>query len=210
MSFADQGRWQLDGGARSLGEVLGHVTGLAIRAEFLIGDAESGLARLELMTGGTAAGGPDLSPGANGTIVAADDGWSTYVNDRFGTTIDYPASQFTPMAPPANGDGRTFRSSDGQAQFFVFGQYNALGLGFAELIAYDKAHGGYDAVTYQRKGTGWYVLSGYKGRDIFYRKVLVQEGGELLSVFEITYPGSQKTAFDPIVSRMAASMGPKR
>ncbi len=216
VSFADQTRWRLDGGASTLADVLAHVTGLAIRSEYLVGDAESGLAQLDLLAGANASGAgaavADEGPTQDDpdTIAPGADGWSVYINARFGTAIEFPASQFVPMEPPANGDGRTFQSPDGRAQFFVFGQYNALGLGFAELMAFDRENGGYASVTYQRKGPGWYVLSGYKGSDIFYRKVLVLDGGELLRAFEITYPKSLKSTFDPIVVRMAASLGPKR
>ncbi len=209
-SFADTGRWRLDGGARSLDDVLANVTGLAIRSEFLVGDAESGLAQLELLAGANpadgAAVGEEPAAGDADTIVPAGDGWSTYVNDRFGAAIDFPTAKFVPLAPPDNGDGRTFESPGGEVRFLVFGQYNALGLGLAELIADDVANGGYRAVTYQRKGAGWYVLSGYKGSDIFYRKVLLLDGGDGLHVFEITYPRGLKAAFDPIVVRMAASL----
>jgi hypothetical protein len=38
-------------------------------------------------------------------------------NDRYGTTIDYPAS-FQPQPPPDNDDGRRFESADG-ADFAV-------------------------------------------------------------------------------------------
>ena len=54
---------------------------------------------------------------------ARADNWRTYQNDRYGTTIDYPAS-FQPQPRPDNDDGRRFESADG-ADFAVFASYNA-------------------------------------------------------------------------------------
>ncbi|MEZ5714890.1 MAG: hypothetical protein R3D85_06820 [Paracoccaceae bacterium] len=135
-------------------------------------------------------------------------GYSLYVNDRYGTHISYPSDYFTAQEPPGNGDGRSFLSDGGAAQFYVFSQFNALGLPLDDQLEQDWQLGGYDKVTYQRKGAGWYVLSGYKAGDIFYRKVIYNGPDGLLRVFEITYPKAQKDAFDPVVAHMADSFGP--
>ena len=48
-----------------------------------------------------------------GTAAAQADSL-TYVNDRFGTTLTFPVDIFDRIdPPPANGDGRRFRSEDG-------------------------------------------------------------------------------------------------
>ena len=127
----------------------------------------------------------------------------TYTNPRFGTSIRYPAELFVPQPPPENGDGRTFASANGLAQFLVFGQFNAFEKTLAELIADDKADPRNASVTYERTGRDWYVLSGYRGEKVFYRKVLLRSGGEVLHVFEIDYPASAKPVFDPMAANMA-------
>ncbi|MGA8499894.1 MAG: hypothetical protein WB764_30745 [Xanthobacteraceae bacterium] len=102
-----------------------------------------------------------------GTIVAvtADD-WLTYSNDRYGTTIDYPAS-FKPMPPPDNDDGRRFKSADG-AEFAVFASYNAFDFNLAKFRddTVQKLDAG-SIVTYQAHGDDWFVISGTKGDAIF-------------------------------------------
>jgi hypothetical protein len=50
------------------------------------------------------------------------------------------------------------------------------------------------------------VLSGYAGSDIFYRKALIDRDTGLVHVFEITYPKSQRSRYDAIVTRMAKAL----
>lgn len=143
-----------------------------------------------------------------GDAFTANGGWTTYVNARYGTTISYPTTLFRPLDPPANNDGRSFDGVDGSARFFVFAQYDALDLGLAGMMEQDRSDGGYDKVTYARRGSGWYVLSGYTGGNIFYRKVFLARRGDVVRVFQISYPPSMKRQFDAIVTEMARSFGP--
>lgn len=131
--------------------------------------------------------------------------WVTYTNPRFGTRIRYPAELFLPQPPPANGDGRSFASADGSMQFFVFGQFNVFAKTVAEMIADDKADPRFDGVTYQRAGDDWYVLSGRREQTIFYRKVLLRSGGDVLHALDIEYPASAKAELDRVVAEMAMS-----
>jgi hypothetical protein len=135
-------------------------------------------------------------------------GYSLYQNDRYGTFISYPSDYFRPQAPPGNGDGRSFVSVDGTAKFHIFAQHNALGLSQAEMLQQDKQMHADGRVTYERSGPGWYVLSGFRGVDIFYRRVIFDGGDGLVQVFEISYPKTRKTDFDAIVGYMANSFGP--
>jgi len=133
-------------------------------------------------------------------------GWTFYDNPRFGTRIAYPANLFAPLPPPENGDGLSFRSIDGAARFIVFGQFNVLEKTVEEMLADDLASGQYEQVTYQRKAANWYVLSGYRQGNVFYRKVFVPAGTDMLHAFEIDYPPQQKAVYDTITARMAKSL----
>lgn len=226
IALVDGPDWRFSGGARSLADILANVTDFRIRAEFLSGDATAGFAEIAWVSGETAPvrqevapvppQPPILPPQPPEPVVDVEPdtfepdagSYTIYRNARFGTTISYPGTYFEPDPPPANGDGRTFRSADGSATFYVFAQFDAFMRRQEEMMADDKLQGGYDRVTYERAGHNWYVLSGFREGDIFYRKVLTGEPGDLFRAFEISYPASQKAAFDAVVTYMAQSFGP--
>lgn len=58
------------------------------------------------------------------SVFAADVGWLTYANPRFGVAVDYPPAFSLRDPPPDNGDGQTFRTPRGDAVLLVFGSYN--------------------------------------------------------------------------------------
>ena len=137
--------------------------------------------------------------------VAAED-WRTYSNARFGTTIEYPAAYFRMEPPPENDDGRSFATRDGRTRFTVSGSHNVFEKTIPELMADDIAAAEGDTITYRRSGDDWYVLSGYRDGDVFYRKILLSKDGATVHMFEIAYVKALKREFDEIAVRMAKSL----
>jgi hypothetical protein len=141
-------------------------------------------------------------------LVAAADDWRIYQNERYGTTIDYPAI-FKPGTPPDNGDGLKFTSSDGAA-FSVFASYNALDFdlaGFQDSVV--KNLDADQTITYRAHGDTWFVISGTKGGNgIFYQRHMLSHGGEMTEGFVMSYPAALKQKYDPIVARMSKSFRP--
>jgi hypothetical protein len=140
---------------------------------------------------------------------AGADSWLTYQNDRYGTTIDYPAI-FKPQRPPDNDDGRHFKSAAG-AEFWVAASYYVYVLDFdiaqyRDFILKNLDPGA--VVTYQAHGDNWFVISGTKGATIFYQRHMLSHGAQLTESFAITYPAALKPTYDPIVARMAKSFRP--
>lgn len=138
---------------------------------------------------------------------AKADGWLTYQNDRYGTTIDYPPV-FKMQPPPDADDGRKFKSADG-AEFTVSASYAAMDFTLAayrDFIVKNLASG--SAITYEAHGKNWFVISGTKGERIFYEKHVLSHKGEMNEDLVISYPASAKAAYDPIVARMAKSLRP--
>ena len=130
--------------------------------------------------------------------------WLNYHNDRYGTTIDYPAS-FKPQPPPDADDGRVFKSADG-ANFIVSASYNALDFNVAKyrhFIVKNLDPGA--RVTYETRGDNWFVISGTKGADIFYERHLMSHAAQMTEDFVISYPAALKQTYDPITARMAKS-----
>ena len=138
---------------------------------------------------------------------SADERWATYVNDRFGTSLSYPADVFVPQPPPENDDGRTLVAADG-AKVLVFGGYNVaddtLASKRASLTGRDYAFTSYNAT-----GKNWFVVSGHRsigGVDsIFYEKYIVSAASDTIHSLIVTYPAALKGRYNPIVDRLAAS-----
>jgi hypothetical protein len=70
--------------------------------------------------------------------------------------------------------------------------------------------GGYEEVTYQPRGRSWFVLSGYRGEQIYYEKVMFSCGGRIVNILAIAYPTAERALFDPIVERMEDTFKPSR
>jgi hypothetical protein len=211
ISFAG-GAWKL-AGAQSLDQVLANVTDFAIRAEYRMGDANAGFASIEWIAGGgaamasaDAAADVDAQPAADAPPEEGNR-WATYRNARFGTEVQYPAYLFSLVQESANGDGATFQSANGELKFIVFGQYNYDGFNIRGLAERDAASDRFDEVTYRKTGKDWYVLSGYIGGDIFYRRAVLDPNG-VVHVLEITYPRSEKEQMDVVVTQMANTLVP--
>ena len=135
----------------------------------------------------------------------AHDGWRRFVDPAYGTAASYPAHIFRPQSADPARPGRTFLSADGRAKMAIGGWFNAdnesLGA-FKRRLLNDGKH---DHVTYQPRGRRWFVLSGYRGGDIYYEKVIYSCGRRVVNAFGISYPVELRWLYDPIVERMEDS-----
>ena len=131
---------------------------------------------------------------AEDTIVSAGDGWATYVNERYGTSLTYPAD-FQPAPPPENGDGRRFTTDD--ATLEVYAWENVDGETAQSLKRRLIGSDGYEEVTYSPVGRSWLVISGYRGGNIFYEKYFFR--GDTVHGFGMEFPESEKPYYAPIV-----------
>ena len=144
---------------------------------------------------------PSASAQESDAFVESADGWQTYANGRFGMRLEFPADVFAAEAPPENGDGRTFRSSDATLQVFAF--QNSDGDDPASLKQELVGAEGYDNVTYSPTGGDWLVLSGFRGDAIFYEKYFFRSG--VISAFGMEFPQERKPFYAPIVERIEDS-----
>ena len=131
---------------------------------------------------------------------------STYNNQRFFFSIEYPSNFLTMQPAPANGDGRVFVSKDKQVEMRAYAQYNALFNSVEARLAEDiKLFGG--RVTYKRLLDHSFVISGLKGNLIYYQKTLYHKLKEtdVFYTFTIEYTASARKTYDPIVERIASS-----
>jgi hypothetical protein len=138
---------------------------------------------------------------------SADERWATYVNDRFGFSLTYPADVFIAQPAPENDDGRTLVAADG-AKILVFGGYNVANDTLASKRASLKGLD-YALTSYNATGKNWFVVSGHRSIDgvdsIFYEKYIVSAASDTIHSLIVTYSAALKARYDPIVDRLAAS-----
>lgn len=152
-----------------------------------------------------AAGVTGLATGA----LAGD--WTRYTNDRFGASADVPAAGFVIQPPPDNNDGRSWKSTDGEAEIRIYGSFAGDAENFEQYrrqqLEFEAADG--ITVSYQTgKANTWFVHSGTVGGDIVYVRAIRAEPCSALVVNHIyfRYPADQKQRYAPIVAHSARSL----
>jgi hypothetical protein len=113
------------------------------------------------------------------------------------------------------GDGKRafhyFMSPNSEAKFMVGAWNNREGRTPDQFKRWLMTNiGGYDEVTYRPRGRSWFVLSGYRGDDIYYEKVMFSCGGQVVNVMAVTYPSGERNLYNPVVERMEDSFKPAR
>lgn len=168
------------------------------------------IARRSLLLAVLAIGLPVLTPGA---LAQASLSWRTYVNARFGYSIQLPLGLFEVEAGSENGDGLRLVETGGLAQIEVLGSQNAEGATPETFAAFLSDADRVRTVTYRTGGSRWFVLSGYYEQEpseseelIFYTKYLFNRDHTAFAAFEISYPRSQKARFSRIVTRIEKSL----
>ena len=93
--------------------------------------------------------------------------------------------------------------SSGTATLQIVSFHNTLGE-TPDLLKRDLFAGdGYEDVTYSPSGESWFVLSGFRGDNIFYEKYLFND--DVVSVFGIEFPTDQKPYYAPMIERIEDS-----
>ena len=132
-----------------------------------------------------------------------DMGWRTYVNARFGVSVEYP-NVFSVRDPePANGDGQVFRTPDGGAKLTVYGSYNVKQQSTSELLQAYKTEG--VDYTYSTAARNWFVLSGKRPGAIGYMRCNLGPS-DVVGCFDLAYPAQEATKWAPIVERLSRSL----
>ena len=128
--------------------------------------------------------------------------WKTYVNERFGFAIDYPANELIAAPESLNGDGRRFDSKDGTFRALVYQRNNVLLESKAELSA--SAIDG-RRTTLKIDTKNGFVVSGTNetGDRIWYIRTRID--AEEIGYLDLEYPATDKLRWDAIVSRMSKS-----
>ncbi len=132
----------------------------------------------------------------------------TYHNDRFDVHGRLPVA-VTAEPPPANGDGRNFRSTRNSGRISIYGAYNhmsSLADYRADLAATFRREG---EVTYETGGADWFVLSGREAGRIFYLRVVLGtscSGDPVLGHWRIDYAPGDRPVYDPMLGELSKSL----
>jgi hypothetical protein len=157
-----------------------------------------------------------LAGGAAEPVAAKDkpkdeDRWVTYDNPRFGYSLYYPSAIFDAQETPEDRKGRTFASKDGRAKIVVFGAINDEELSpneYRRVLL--EEFGGYDKLDYQPLGKTWFVLSGFRGENIYYQKVMFSCANQVINVFSVTFPTDEKPFYEGLIEIMEDRFRPGR
>ena len=129
--------------------------------------------------------------------------YGCYVNHRYGYALAWPKRLLTPMGESDAGDGQIFTAPDGRAELRCWGSFSddphrALPEAQEQALAEPGRR-----VTYRHAGKGFFVLSGFAGDRIFYRRTVLAHG--VLATFELMYDEALKKDFDRPVRDMSSS-----
>lgn len=130
--------------------------------------------------------------------------WAAYEDDTHGCRLEYASELFGEPALDEE-DFQRFAGEDGHTYFRVKGVPNEKNWTAGQIRAeYLKSRGAGDVV-YERTKRDFLVLSGIRGKNIFYTKVALSPDNETICVLHISYPRKEKRAFDRVVTRMSRS-----
>jgi hypothetical protein len=120
-------------------------------------------------------------------------------------TICYPEKVFRQAGVGA--DGIHFESDDRLAWFRLFQRENPGRRPIGDLMREEAERllGQSASITYRQTKGNWFVLSGFIGNRIYYRRSVLTEEGAAVSTFLIEFPQEQKPFYENIVTRMSWS-----
>jgi hypothetical protein len=140
------------------------------------------------------------------TLTAANA--QTRSNDppRRGIPAVLPPDWILQPADP-NGHRKDLTSPDGRASLTVLEERADTNMAsyMRSVAERDGEH-----VTYQRRGRGWIVSSGFKGDRIFYRKAMLACGDTVWHQIAFEYPAADKRAYDRFVTRTEKALAAHR
>lgn len=126
---------------------------------------------------------------------AASQKWNSYVNARFGYSIDYP-NIFTKRIESENGDGVWLEAKD--ARLTLSGGYNVLMQDGADMLG---AHN-LDGLINGESDSGWFRIIRKKGSQIIHEYGVLND--DMWASFTLTYPDTKN--FNSVIKKMERNL----
>ncbi len=144
-------------------------------------------------------------------IAQSPDDWRSYTNARSGVSVDYPAhlvadGPATDITDGLSGavsrppTGVRYSSEDG----VEIGIYGVPKRGDAPYRHLCRAR--CDGETYAVRRAGMAVVSGRRGRIIYYRRCLVSSDQQAFHCFELDYPEGKAAVMGSVIERMSGTL----
>jgi len=134
--------------------------------------------------------------------VAQPTGWTAFT-DHQGTSIEYTAHLFPTIRGTQR--GRTFITADGRASLDVYVSPKARGETPAQLLRRTFPHKR-SLLSYDRVARNFFAISARHRDRILYRRCNFR--GSTNHCIDLTYPLSEKRAWDETVTRISRSLRP--
>ena len=126
---------------------------------------------------------------------AASQKWNSYVNARFGYSIDYP-NILTKRIESENGDGVWLEAKD--ARLTLSGGYNVLMQDGADMLG---AHN-LDGLINGESDSGWFRIIRKKGSQIIHEYGVLND--DMWASFTLTYPDTKN--FNSVIKKMERNL----
>jgi hypothetical protein len=135
--------------------------------------------------------------------LSATERWIEQRDPQIGFSYSYPEALFALVAGDGKHGFHYFAANASDAKFLVGAWDNHDGATPEHFKRWMIENaGGYEEITYQPRGRSWFVLSGYRGVQIYYEKVMFSCGERIVNILAIAYPVAERDQFDLVVERM--------
>jgi hypothetical protein len=134
--------------------------------------------------------------------------WRTFEVPDFGTSIQYPASIFTPAGQPERGLGQRFERADGRAVLSIYARPNEAGESPKTYLR-NNLRVARSALDYVRIARSFFAISSERDGVILYSRCNFSGGARgVIHCFDLKYPHEEKRSWDAVVTRISLSLRP--
>jgi len=127
--------------------------------------------------------------------------YDTYVNEKFGFEVEYPAKVLIAQGESANGYGQIFESQDKTAILKTYAKFNTSDVTLEK--SFERAQNGDVTEKNIDKKAGIFKVTGVHGGTEYYiKKYLIDD---VYIIYEFRYPEDKKDYYGPINETMSKS-----
>lgn len=133
-------------------------------------------------------------------------GWTSYRNDRYGFSLNFPAEVFVEGETRNREQGALWVSRDRQARLIAVATRNETGETLQSYRSFliETTYKG-ASFDYAPQRDNWFVLSGVQNGQVFYERIVFACEGRYIYGWQMRYPLARKRLYDLVVERVHRS-----